>query len=51
MWHDVVNKVFMWHDVVGRMAANEYGTVIVKPKGKRPRRVTDMGKRQSCAFV
>jgi hypothetical protein len=41
----------MWHDVVGGKTANECGTVVVKPKGKRPHRVTDMGKRQSCAFV
>jgi len=39
------------HDVVGGKAANEYGTVVVKPEGKRPHGFTDMGKRQSCAFV
>jgi hypothetical protein len=41
----------LWHDAFEGKAANEYGTVVVKPEGKRPHGVTDMGKRQSCAFA
>jgi len=44
-------RCLLWHDVVGGKAANEYGTVVVKPEGKRPHGVIGMGKRESCAFV
>jgi hypothetical protein len=40
----LAKRVLLWHHVAGGKAGYEYETLAVKPEGKRPLGVTDVGK-------